>query len=68
MSMMEAILAWIGICSMACIMALGVLWIGWKLFGKTASDSIGGSHSLERRLDALELRIKALEMKAKSAN
>ena len=63
MTMLEAILAWIGTCTAACLSALGILWIGWKLFGRFESDSFEDVRSLQKRIDALELKLKALEMK-----
>lgn len=68
MTALEAVLVWIGACSAACIAGLGMIWIGVKLFGRFESDSFEDAHSLQKKINALELRIKALEMHADRLN
>ena len=66
----EVALVWIGICSAACIMALGVLWIGVKMFGDMTGASYGSNdvQSLKKGLEDLEARINVLEMKVNCMN
>ena len=53
MSMAAALLTWIGICTAAALSGLGLLWLGFKLFGDFEQGSMGDAH--------LDLRLKAIE-------
>lgn len=66
----QVALAWIGICGAACIMALAVLWIGFRMFGDMAGDS-GSSNDIDSLKDSIrgmKNRIHALEMKVERMN
>lgn len=69
-SAIQVALVWIGTCGAACIMALGVLWIGVKMFGNLTGASYGSNdvQSLKSGLEDLEARINVLEMKVNCMN
>lgn len=53
-------MVWISVCTIAGLMALGLIWLGMKMFvnSNDAFDSL-----LEKRLKNLESRVKKLEAK-----
>ena len=53
-------MVWISVCTIAGLVALGLIWLGMKMFANSndAFDSI-----LEKRVKNLESRVKKLEAK-----
>ena len=53
-------MVWISVCTIAGLVALGLIWLGMKMFANSndAFDSL-----LEKRLKNLESRVKKLEAK-----
>lgn len=53
-------MVWISVCTIAGLMALGLIWLGMKMFANSndAFDSF-----LEKRVKNLESRVKKLEAK-----
>lgn len=53
-------MVWISVCTIAGLMALGLIWLGMKMFANSndAFDSL-----LEKRVKNLESRVKKLEAK-----
>ena len=60
MSMASALLIWIGICTAAALSGLGLLWLGFKLFGDFEQGSIGDAH-FNLRLKAIEHQLAQLQ-------
>ena len=58
-------MVWISVCTIAGLMALGLIWIGMKMFANSndAFDSL-----LEKKVMNLESRVKELEAKARELN
>ena len=53
-------MVWISVCTIAGLMALGLIWLGMKMFANS-NDSFDSL--LEKRVKNLESRVKKLEAK-----
>ena len=53
-------MVWISVCTIAGLVALGIIWLGMKMF--VNSNDAFDSH-MEKRLKNLESRVKELEAK-----